>query len=314
MKTYPDLVREAKTRIPEVSASDGMRLQREHPGTVIIDCREPNETALGTIAGSVVIPRGVLEQNIERVASARPQGHHLLRERKPLGARRRRVAGDGLPGCSVASRRIPRLGCGWWRRRGVTETAAVRSALCPLPSVPHPLLDSHPLFPLLAADLRARPGLLESDDGDPARAAVAIVLRAASHESRVTSHDDLPSHESRVTSHHWRSYSSSVRVERATPGAVRSHSPAVVAIPTTPRSRTRPSARRSRKPASTSLPHGLVLGTLDELRPRTPVLPPIIVTPFVAVVPPDLPFQISDELADAFWAPWSTFADPSAHR
>ena len=69
MKTYPDLVREAKARIPEVSAKEGMRLQEEDPGTVIVDCREPNETALGTIAGSVVIPRGVLEQNIERVAS-----------------------------------------------------------------------------------------------------------------------------------------------------------------------------------------------------------------------------------------------------
>ena len=57
--------------------------------------------------------------------------------------------------------------------------------------------------------------------------------------------------------------------------------------------------------------YGLVLGTLDELRPRTPVLPPIIVTPFVAVAPPDLPLHISDELADAFWAPWSTFADPA---
>lgn len=57
--------------------------------------------------------------------------------------------------------------------------------------------------------------------------------------------------------------------------------------------------------------HGAVLGTLDELRPRTPVLPPIIVTPFVAVVPPDLPLAISDELADAFWVPWSTFADPA---
>lgn len=56
---------------------------------------------------------------------------------------------------------------------------------------------------------------------------------------------------------------------------------------------------------------GFVLGTLDELRPRTPVLPPIIVTPFVAVAPPDLALQISDELADAFWAPWSTFADPT---
>jgi rhodanese-related sulfurtransferase len=69
MKTYPDLVREAKARIPEVSAADGMRAQRENPGTVMIDCREPNETALGTIAGAVVIPRGILEQNIERVAA-----------------------------------------------------------------------------------------------------------------------------------------------------------------------------------------------------------------------------------------------------
>ena len=56
---------------------------------------------------------------------------------------------------------------------------------------------------------------------------------------------------------------------------------------------------------------GLVLGTLDEIRHRTPVLPPIIVTPFVAVVPDDVPVQISDELADAFWTPWSTFADPA---
>ena len=35
------------------------------------------------------------------------------------------------------------------------------------------------------------------------------------------------------------------------------------------------------------------------------------VTPFVAVVPDDVPVQISDELADAFWTPWSTFADPA---
>jgi hypothetical protein len=68
-KSYYDLVREAKTRVAEVTAMEGMRLRNEHHGTVIVDCREPNETALGTIAGSVVIPRGVLEQNIERVAT-----------------------------------------------------------------------------------------------------------------------------------------------------------------------------------------------------------------------------------------------------
>jgi 8-oxo-dGTP pyrophosphatase MutT (NUDIX family) len=55
---------------------------------------------------------------------------------------------------------------------------------------------------------------------------------------------------------------------------------------------------------------GIVLGTLDELRPRTPVLPPIIVTPFVAIAPPDVGLRINEELADAFWAPLSIFSDP----
>ncbi len=68
-KTYHDLVREAKTRVAEVTAGEGIRIVQEHPGTVVIDCREPNEAALGTVVGAVVIPRGLLEQNIERVAS-----------------------------------------------------------------------------------------------------------------------------------------------------------------------------------------------------------------------------------------------------
>ena len=41
-----------------------------------------------------------------------------------------------------------------------------------------PLLDSHPLFPDLAEYLHANPGRQEETDGEPARAAVAIVLRA----------------------------------------------------------------------------------------------------------------------------------------
>lgn len=69
VKTYHDLVREAKSRVTEVTASESIRLRQDHPGTVIVDCREPNEAALGTVAGAVVIPRGLLEQNIERVAS-----------------------------------------------------------------------------------------------------------------------------------------------------------------------------------------------------------------------------------------------------
>lgn len=67
-KSYHDLIREAKTRVREVSVSETIQTVQANPNTVLIDCREPNEAALGTIAGAHVIPRGILEQNIERVA------------------------------------------------------------------------------------------------------------------------------------------------------------------------------------------------------------------------------------------------------
>ena len=68
-KGYYDLVREAKSRVKEVTVQETIQILTEHPETVVVDCREPNESALATIAGAVVIPRGVLEQNIERVAN-----------------------------------------------------------------------------------------------------------------------------------------------------------------------------------------------------------------------------------------------------
>jgi 8-oxo-dGTP pyrophosphatase MutT (NUDIX family) len=173
--------------------------------------------------------------------------------------------------------------------------------------VPHSLLESHPLLPLLAADLRGRPGVLESTDGNPARAAVAIILRARlegappSHESLVTS-QEVPSLEVLLIQ----------RAERqgdpwsgqiALPGG--RQDPVDATLQDT-------AIRETREETGIDLAaHGLVLGTLDELRPRTPVLPPIIVTPFVAIVPGDIPIQISEELADAFWTPWSIFADPA---
>jgi rhodanese-related sulfurtransferase len=90
-KNYYDLVREAKTRVAEVTAAESMKIVEEHPGTVIVDCREPNEAALGTVPGAVVIPRGILEQNIERVAS---------RDRKVIvycaGGNRSALAADTL--------------------------------------------------------------------------------------------------------------------------------------------------------------------------------------------------------------------------
>jgi 8-oxo-dGTP pyrophosphatase MutT (NUDIX family) len=176
--------------------------------------------------------------------------------------------------------------------------------------VRHPLLESHPLLPSLAAHLRAHPGRLEADDGDPARAAVAIVLRARPEARGQRPEQAAPIHDSRFTIHELEVLLIQ-RADRegdpwsgqvALPGGRRQSEDATLQDT---------AIRETLEETGVDLAeHGLVLGTLDELRPRTPVLPPIIVTPFVAVAPPDLALQISDELSDAFWTPWSTFADP----
>lgn len=66
IKSYSEFVREAKAKIVEVTPAETMRIRQAHPQTVLVDCREPNEFALGHIPGALFIPRGVLEQNIER--------------------------------------------------------------------------------------------------------------------------------------------------------------------------------------------------------------------------------------------------------
>jgi 8-oxo-dGTP pyrophosphatase MutT (NUDIX family) len=175
--------------------------------------------------------------------------------------------------------------------------------------VRHELLDSHPLLPLLAADLRARPGQTAPDDGDPARAAVAIVLRTRPPATGHRPQETPPSHESPITSLEILLIQRAVRAgdpwsgQIALPGGRWSAEDATLQDT---------AVRETLEETGIDLgAHGIVLGTLDELRPRTPVLPPIIVTPFVAVAPSDLSVNISGELADAFWAPWGTFADPA---
>ena len=186
-----------------------------------------------------------------------------------------------------------------------------------------PLLDSHPLFPKLAEYLRENSGRVEEIDGDPARAAVAIVLRAvnptnepaiAHHASCITHHaarDLTPSRSHDLTPSPQLEVLLILRAERtgdpwsgqvALPGGRMDPSDATLQDT---------AVRETLEETGIDLgAEGLVLGTLDELRPRTPHLPPIIVTPFVAIAPPEPTLHISDELADAFWAPWSIFADP----
>lgn len=58
--------------------------------------------------------------------------------------------------------------------------------------------------------------------------------------------------------------------------------------------------------------HGRVLGALDDLAPRNPALPPIVVRPFVAVLESPAPVVPNDEVAAWYWVPLAQLASPSA--
>jgi 8-oxo-dGTP pyrophosphatase MutT (NUDIX family) len=57
---------------------------------------------------------------------------------------------------------------------------------------------------------------------------------------------------------------------------------------------------------------GRLLGTLDEVHPRTPRLPSLIIRPFVFIAPENVTVVTSSEVADAFWVPVAQLAHPSA--
>jgi len=57
---------------------------------------------------------------------------------------------------------------------------------------------------------------------------------------------------------------------------------------------------------------GRILGTLDDITPRTPTLPPIVIRPFVAVVRPDVTIVESPEVAEAFWVPMASIRETAS--
>jgi 8-oxo-dGTP pyrophosphatase MutT (NUDIX family) len=57
---------------------------------------------------------------------------------------------------------------------------------------------------------------------------------------------------------------------------------------------------------------GRLLGHLDDLYPRTPTLPPIVIRPYIALVRADVAIVPSHEVAAAFWVPLSALAEGGA--
>ena len=151
---------------------------------------------------------------------------------------------------------------------------------------------AHRTLRRLRAALAARPPMLAADDGSPRRAAVAIVLREGERGAlellliKRSEREDDP----------WSGHI-------ALPGG--RHDPTDATLQDT-------AVRETREETGVDIDvDGVVLGMLDELRPRTPSLPPIIVTPFVAVVRADVAIVTSDEVASAFWVALDSLTDPS---
>jgi rhodanese-related sulfurtransferase len=66
--TFEMQVREAKSRIREISPEGLKALATRHRGYLLIDVREDNEWAAGHAAGAVHIRRGLLERDIDATA------------------------------------------------------------------------------------------------------------------------------------------------------------------------------------------------------------------------------------------------------
>jgi 8-oxo-dGTP pyrophosphatase MutT (NUDIX family) len=62
------------------------------------------------------------------------------------------------------------------------------------------------------------------------------------------------------------------------------------------------------------LPANACLGALDDVAPRTPVLPPIAVRPFVFALAELPPLTLNPEVASAHWVPLRRLRDPAVLR
>lgn len=65
MKTYQELLAEAKARVAEIGVHEALAIRGSTAGAVFLDVRDPNEYNLGKIPGAITISRGNLEKNVE---------------------------------------------------------------------------------------------------------------------------------------------------------------------------------------------------------------------------------------------------------
>ncbi|HEX9279275.1 MAG TPA: CoA pyrophosphatase [Gemmatimonadales bacterium] len=72
--------------------------------------------------------------------------------------------------------------------------------------------------------------------------------------------------------------------------------------------------REAREEVGVDLRGATLLGALDDLQPRTPTLPPVVVRPYVFAVPTRPTLATSDEVQRVFWIPFRRLGEPGVRR
>jgi len=152
---------------------------------------------------------------------------------------------------------------------------------------------AHPFVARVARALTARPGVRASRDGTFREAAVALVLRPLAIDDA----DLLLIRRAERADDPWSG-------QIALPGGGFDPDDATLDVT---------AVRETREEVGLDLAaQGQVLGALDDLRPRSPHLPSIIVRPFVTIYHGDPTITASEEVAEARWIPLSALWHPEA--
>jgi 8-oxo-dGTP pyrophosphatase MutT (NUDIX family) len=156
---------------------------------------------------------------------------------------------------------------------------------------------AHPALARLARSLSERPGAQLALSPPLRRAAVALIIRGAELPAARDGLEVLMIKRADYEGDPWSGHVA-LPGGRQEPGDASLEATAV---------------RETREETAIDLTtHGRILGRLDELEPRTPVLPPIAIAPYVALLAPGAPMRLSEEVDAAFWVPLERLRDPAA--
>ncbi|HEX8441900.1 aminotransferase class V-fold PLP-dependent enzyme [Archangium sp.] len=124
--TYKDFVKDALSRVPEISAEELSRAEARHH-VVLLDVRESDEMTDGTLEGAVRLPRGLLEKNVHE---------HVTKRDTPVvlycaTGNRSALAGDVMLRMGFTNVRSLAGGIERWRHLGLPVSGG--AVVCRLP-------------------------------------------------------------------------------------------------------------------------------------------------------------------------------------